>query len=66
MGNTSDLCSQLGAVLGMLGDCWFVLGLYLPFSSLCNFLAAMCLHYGAFFKDTLPVYIKFTCTMESA
>ncbi|XP_061995561.1 protein NCA1-like isoform X2 [Rosa rugosa] len=24
MGNTSELCSQLGAVLGMLGDCWFV------------------------------------------
>ncbi|KAM2263821.1 hypothetical protein ACFXTI_040065 [Malus domestica] len=22
MGNTSELCSQLGAVLGMLGDCW--------------------------------------------
>ncbi|THG00099.1 hypothetical protein TEA_012395 [Camellia sinensis var. sinensis] len=25
MGNTSELCSQLGAVLGMLGDCWSVL-----------------------------------------
>ena len=25
MGNTSELCSQLGAVLGMLGDCWCVL-----------------------------------------
>lgn len=24
MGNTSELCSQLGAVLGMLGDCWYV------------------------------------------
>jgi len=24
VGNTSDLCSQLGAVLGMLGDCWYV------------------------------------------
>lgn len=23
-GNTSELCSQLGAVLGMLGDCWYV------------------------------------------
>lgn len=22
VGNTSELCSQLGAVLGMLGDCW--------------------------------------------
>ncbi|XP_054791691.1 protein NCA1-like isoform X2 [Prosopis cineraria] len=22
IGNTSELCSQLGAVLGMLGDCW--------------------------------------------
>lgn len=29
MGNTSELCSQLGAVLGMLGDCWFVLPLHL-------------------------------------
>ncbi|KAE8038480.1 hypothetical protein FH972_010985 [Carpinus fangiana] len=26
MGNTSDLCSQLGAVLGMLGDCCRALG----------------------------------------
>ena len=25
MGSTSELCSQLGAVLGMLGDCWSVL-----------------------------------------
>lgn len=24
VGNTSELCSQLGAVLGMLGDCWYV------------------------------------------
>lgn len=24
MGNTSELCSQLGAVLGMLGDCRYV------------------------------------------
>ncbi|CAI8609409.1 unnamed protein product [Vicia faba] len=23
VGNTSELCSQLGAVLGMLGDCWY-------------------------------------------
>lgn len=28
MGNTSELCSQLGAVLGMLGDCWYVLSLF--------------------------------------
>lgn len=27
MGNTSELCSQLGAVLGMLGDCWSVFSL---------------------------------------
>lgn len=25
MGHTPELCSQLGAVLGMLGDCWYVL-----------------------------------------
>lgn len=31
MGTTSELCSQLGAVLGMLGDCWSVL-----FLLLCN------------------------------
>lgn len=23
LGNTAELCSQLGAVLGMLGDCWY-------------------------------------------
>ena len=28
MGNTSELCSQLGAVLGMLGDCWYALSLF--------------------------------------
>lgn len=27
-GNTPELCSQLGAVLGMLGDCWYVLSRY--------------------------------------
>ncbi|KAK6921529.1 hypothetical protein RJ641_012036 [Dillenia turbinata] len=30
LGRTRELCSQLGAVLGMLGDCWFVLSL--PFA----------------------------------
>jgi len=29
VGNTSELCSQLGAVLGMLGDCWSVISLFL-------------------------------------
>ena len=24
MGNTLELCSQRGVVLGMLGDCWYV------------------------------------------
>lgn len=24
-GHSSELCSQLGAVLGMLGDCWSVI-----------------------------------------
>jgi len=29
-----DLCSQLGAVLGMLGDCWYVYSpLTFPFSN---------------------------------
>ncbi|KAL5078335.1 hypothetical protein RYX36_017319 [Vicia faba] len=28
VGNTSELCSQLGAVLGMLGDCWYVIGYF--------------------------------------
>lgn len=30
VGNTSELCSQLGAVLGMLGDCWYVFLLSFP------------------------------------
>ena len=39
VGNTSELCSQLGAVLGMLGDCWYVFLLSstpLPCSQLVN------------------------------
>lgn len=32
VGNTSELCSQLGAVLGMLGDCWYVFLLSSPTS----------------------------------
>jgi len=38
VGNTSELCSQLGAVLGMLGDCWYVFLLFFPTTHIASLL----------------------------
>ncbi|KAG5555520.1 hypothetical protein RHGRI_006238 [Rhododendron griersonianum] len=60
MGTTSELCSQLGAVLGMLGDCWSVL-----FLLLCNACPEACR--GFIGRDRLNVVMVskgFKCMEE--